>query len=370
MKAVAVFMCLMIFPVFIYADNKTDLTIFKAEAQLARAPEKTRIVRFNDIARRFVEISPEVTIEYSNRVLVLARQIHDRDAEVTALSNIAAAYDAMGYGNVALLYYQKALKAFSISVDEKERMESIVFNTGALAAGIFGSVFLFVICLIWRYRRLYNKEKYERVEKQKHLQLESKLKLYQARTHPHFLFNSLDSIVGHQGPDDTVHLKESVIKLSRIYRAILKSPEMKVIPLKNELELVKDYLEVEKEILGGRLNYKITFNEELLNCEILPLTILTLVENAVKHGIHKKSDGGLIDIRIFQHNEALSIEVNDTGKGFDVNTVQYGFGIYSIQERLKLFYRNRAKLKLESIVEGGTQAIMEVPYARFQYGEN
>jgi signal transduction histidine kinase len=144
---------------------------------------------------------------------------------------------------------------------------------------------------------------------------ESRLKLFLAGIDKHFLFNSLDSIIGLERIPN--QLKDNLKKLSELYRYILTSSDRLVIPLKEELEAVKNYLEIEQKILKGRLFFEILeIEEHVLACEIMPQLLLTLTENAVKHGIYQKENGGTIFIDIQKKNKSLIIEVIDTGPAF------------------------------------------------------
>jgi sensor histidine kinase YesM len=101
--------------------------------------------------------------------------------------------------------------------------------------------------------------------------------------------------------------------------------------------------------------------DELLAVEIIPLSVLTLGENAVKYGISRKEAGGTIDIDIYREDQFVIIEITDSGVGFVMGGVRFGFGLYSVQERLKLFYKGRAVFRIEALNEGGTQAVLKIP---------
>jgi tetratricopeptide (TPR) repeat protein len=236
-------------------------------------------------------------------------------------------------------------------------------NKVQMAAGI-SLIFVLILGLIviYRYYRHYKNELKRREEKQRSLELESRLKIFQARINPHFLFNSLDAVIGLGYQNDPQKLKETVGKLADMYRRILSAPECPTVPLREELAVVQDYLEIEKRILKNRLAFNISLNdEELLDREIIPLSILTLVENAVKHGISRKAEGGKIQVDIYQKGQFIFAEVTDSGAGFDMANARSGFGLYSIQERLRLYYRGRARFSIEALKEGGTQALLQIP---------
>jgi tetratricopeptide (TPR) repeat protein len=216
--------------------------------------------------------------------------------------------------------------------------------------------------LFFRQYRFYKDELIRKEERQKRLELESQLKLFQARINPHFLFNSLDSIreLGYTGDPDEV--ERVVMTLSDMYRRILTSPADLLVPLENEILIIRDYLEIEKRMQNGRLDYSLSIDDSLFSFEVLPLTIEPLVENSVTHGIAPKESGEL-NIDIGREEDFVVVEIRDDGIGFDMNDVNPGFGLFSVQERLKLFYREKAGFKINSIPGQGTQIIMRLPYA-------
>lgn len=223
-------------------------------------------------------------------------------------------------------------------------------------------VLVIILFVIFRYYRHYKDEMKRREERQRKLQLESRLKILQARINPHFLFNSLDAVIGLGYRNDPHALKETVGKLADMYRRILSAPESPTVALKEELVVVQDYLEIEKKILKDRLEFNISVDDQdLLNIEMIPLSILTLVENAVKHGVSRKVEGGTIQVDIYEKDRFVFVEVTDSGVGFDVTAAKSGFGLYSIQERLRLYYRGMARFSIKALKEGGTRALLQIP---------
>ncbi|MCP4021436.1 MAG: tetratricopeptide repeat protein [Desulfobacteraceae bacterium] len=257
--------------------------------------------------------------------------------------------------NGKLVELQKAYE------QDKERLEKKVTGLylvfAALAAGL-------VIFSLFRGFRHYQNELVLKGEKIRSLQVESKLKLFQARINPHFLFNSLDAVIQLGQENDPDKLKETVLKLSNVYRNILAMPDLPEVELSQELQVVEDYLEIEKEISNGKIDFCINVADDLKAVNIIPLCILTLVENAVKHGVSKKKDGGRIDIVIEEAEDRLEVEVKDTGAGFSLEDMDDGFGLYSVQKRLELYYQGKASFNILSEKGSGTTALMEIPYVK------
>jgi len=199
-------------------------------------------------------------------------------------------------------------------------------------------------------------------EQLKELQIRTKLAALQSKINPHFLFNTLNTVVDlvHKDP----HTVERIIlDLSEIYRKLLFLPETATIPLGEELELVRAYLDIEKIRMGRRLEYEISIDEPLRGFRVPPLLIEPLVENAVIHGISPKKEGGRVSVEVVAEPNRLRIVVADEGCGFNPALVGPGFGLSSVAERLRLNYRGRARLSIESRSGGGTRAIVELPHA-------
>jgi LytS/YehU family sensor histidine kinase len=119
-----------------------------------------------------------------------------------------------------------------------------------------------------------------------------------------------------------------------------------LITLKDELALVNDYLELEKMRFEERLLVNIETDNALLTILILPLSIQSLVENAIKHGIAKQSNGGLIAIKIEQVDGLIKITVSNPGQ-LDTEKQTAGLGLKNLEERLKLQYNGNARFDLE-----------------------
>ncbi len=196
----------------------------------------------------------------------------------------------------------------------------------------------------------------------KHLQVRTQLMALQAKVNPHFLFNTLNTMLSlvHKSPEK---LETMILNLSDIYRKVLQFPELESIPLKEELVLVREYLEIERIRLGERLTYNIEVEPGLENRPVPPLLLEPVVENAVIHGIAPLSRGGSISIEVAQKESSMVISVIDNGAGIGDRKLENssGFGLYSIRERLRLLYRDRGSFRITAAPGGGTCVTMEVP---------
>ncbi|MCK5023315.1 MAG: tetratricopeptide repeat protein [Candidatus Aenigmarchaeota archaeon] len=252
------------------------------------------------------------------------------------------------------------------SLEKEQRIRELKSRVRTIVGAVIILTMMIGLFFIFRSYRHYKGETIRQKEKLKSLQQESRLKLFLAGIDKHFLFNSLDSVIGLEKVPSKI--KTNLEQLSNFYRYLLTATDKLVIPLTEELDMVKEYLKIEKAILKNRLDYSISqVEDQLMNCEIMPQTILTLVENAVKHGIQKHENGGTITIEVFRENHSLIVKITDTGVGIDPAGISSGFGLYSVQERLRLFYKNQARFSIKALGECGTQAIMEVPCVRIRW---
>ena len=220
-------------------------------------------------------------------------------------------------------------------------------------------IIIAIISLLYRYYE--NEIKRVKEEKEK-AQIESKLKLLQARLNPHFLFNTLNSVLALAYKNNYDLIENAISRLSKMYRKILELPDNYFIAISEELDLIEDYLEVEKIRLKERLTYEINIDDELRFCPILSLIIEIPVENAVIHGISKNKAGGHICVNISKKNNRILIRIIDNGVGYKEEKNGKGFGIYSLKRRLKMAYGKDTFFEIKSGMENGTIVTMEVPY--------
>jgi len=165
-----------------------------------------------------------------------------------------------------------------------------------------------------------------------------------AQLNPHFLFNSLNSIKSLIIENPRI-ARRAVDLLSDLLRSSLYEKDEALITINEELSLVNDYVELEKLRFEERLNIVIEVDDVLENLKIPPLSIQLLVENAIKHGIDKRLEGGLVHISIQEVNNFLEIIVKNPGKLNIEN--ERGLGLNNLKERLLLQYEGDAQLKIE-----------------------
>lgn len=180
-----------------------------------------------------------------------------------------------------------------------------------------------------------------------------------AQLNPHFLFNSLNSIKSLVIENPKI-ARRAIDLLSDILRSSLYEKDTSFITIKNELGLVKDYIELEKVRFEERLNMSIIMDDALEGYMIPPLSIQLLVENAIKHGIDKRKNGGTIILSIIEKDQQIKIVVQNPGNLAD-NGSETGIGIKNLSKRLLLQYDNEASFILDNETKDQVTATLTIP---------
>ena len=188
--------------------------------------------------------------------------------------------------------------------------------------------------------------------------VEADLKLLQAQVEPHFLFNTLANVrhLMATGSPQAVTLLDHLISY---LRTALPEIRAESTTLGREAELATAYLEIMRMRMGGELRFSFDIGPGLAGHAFPPLILMTLVENAVKHGIVPRGRGE-VRVRASMEGDRLAVEVADDGRGFG-GALGQGVGLATVRERLKALYGERARLVLESGGAGGALARVEVP---------
>ena len=201
----------------------------------------------------------------------------------------------------------------------------------------------------------------------------------QAQIKPHFLYNTLDTIRWMAEDHDASDISKLVTALTTLFRISL-SKGKDIINLEQELEHVRSYLYIQKERYEDKLNYTIVCDPALYRCEITKLVLQPLVENAIYHGIKQKKEGGHIRIEVKKDDEKkgpLRICISDTGAGMsekecqrinkalaDYSAREYteGYGLFNVNNRIRLTYGNDYGLHYRRNDEGGITVILSIPF--------
>jgi len=198
------------------------------------------------------------------------------------------------------------------------------------------------IYLSIHYFRNYKSEEIEKWKLQSALK-DAELIALKAQINPHFLFNALNNIRA-LILEDQMKAREMVAHLSDLMRYSIQFSEVEEVTLKEELEIVKNYLELESIHYEKRLKYHIDAPDKINNIRIPPMVIQLLVENAIKHGISQEKEGGKITITIWEDERNLNIEVGNPG--ILKPSEREGIGIKNATERIKLLFDKEPEFAL------------------------
>ena len=243
----------------------------------------------------------------------------------------------------------------------------LVFSVGflALLEGGGAAVFCSVVSGIL-------KEEKRRADQEE--LLKTKLLFLQAQLRPHFFFNALNTISAICTRENAPGAQGLILKLADFLRHTLKR-EHETATVREEISFIEDYLEIEKARFQDRLQVIKEYNIAETTWQAkLPLLILQpLVENAVRHGIQKKTAGGAVRIRLEESTSSLKVEITDNGAGEEplffekmlrgekTEVKGLGIGVRNIHERLKRHYGNEASLVFKTAIGEGTQATVIIP---------
>jgi LytS/YehU family sensor histidine kinase len=192
--------------------------------------------------------------------------------------------------------------------------------------------------------------------------VEAQMAALQAQVEPHFLFNTL-ALIGQlieTDPPQAARIHEHLI-------AYLRStlPQMRARgngTLARQIELSRAYLAIMQARMRSRLAVSIDVPADIQSASFPTMMLQILIENAIKHGLEPKIEGGRIDIRASVDGSTLQVDVIDDGVGFNLHAAD-GVGLANVRERLRILYGSRARLEIESLPQGGTRASIRLPYA-------
>lgn len=190
---------------------------------------------------------------------------------------------------------------------------------------------------------------------------QARLAALESRVHPHFLFNTLNSI-STLIQEDPGGAERMVERLASLLRFSLDGGRRGLVSLQQELKVITDYLEIEKVRFGKRLRFTIQIPEELYALEVPPLAVQTLVENSVKYAIAPRPAGGTISILGRMIGDRIELEVRDDGTGFRPDAIPAGRGLDNLQARLVTLFGPAARLEVSTASGGASVTVSYEPH--------
>jgi LytS/YehU family sensor histidine kinase len=233
---------------------------------------------------------------------------------------------------------------------------------------IAGMVYAVLMVSVVQYRRGQLQRRNEQLVRQAQQErmgrqlADAKLKLMQAQVEPHFLFNTLASVqqlAEHKAPEAA----NLTAQLITFLRAGLASLREDTTTLAREFKAIDAYLTIMKTRMRDRLEFELDLPSALGETIMPPAMLISLVENAIKHGVEPHPDGGKITVMARFENERLRLTVTDTGLGLahTSSTAGGGFGLDNIRQRLRALYANQAQLMVSENVPHGFVAVIDMP---------
>lgn len=190
----------------------------------------------------------------------------------------------------------------------------------------------------------------------------AQIRALQAQIRPHFLFNTLNVLSNliHTDPRKAEDLTE---ELATVFRYTLDATRTEWVPLEDEFRFVTSYLQIEKARFEGRLRYLINLEQPTRAVRIPPMILQPLVENAVRHGIASRIEGGIVRLSAKLSSGQLVLMVEDSGSGLKTgdHSDRQGIGLKNVRDRLKHIYRDEAMLRLSALEPSGTRVTVTLP---------
>lgn len=232
------------------------------------------------------------------------------------------------------------------------------------ASGMFTLLFTGLFCGI-AYAMVFYRQSVERartVERIRAELAEAELRALRAQIHPHFLFNALNTIAA-LIPEDAAAAEDTLTRLAEVFRFTLKGSDRSHTPLGDELDFLRAYLGIEHMRLGDRLRVVEHIEPGLEHVLIPSLLLQPVIENAIRHGIAPRPEGGTLTLSVRRDGDRVAIEVHDDGPGMPetASPSGNGFGLASVRERVRLAGPGHA-LDVDSERGRGTRVRLTFPF--------
>ena len=231
------------------------------------------------------------------------------------------------------------------------------FNNDLSKINLKGDVSIEILSLQNHFNEMIDKIKYLR---------EYEINALYSQINPHFLYNTLDTIIWMAEFQDTEKVISITKALSNFFRISLSNGKEKI-PLKEEINHIKEYLYIQKQRYEDKLEYKISIQEELENIEVPKIILQPFVENAIYHGIKNLDTTGIISIYSQIIENKIELIIEDNGIGFEAAKKQAlmkmgGVGIKNVNKRIQYYYGNEYGAKIDSSFKTGARIIITLPY--------
>ena len=194
---------------------------------------------------------------------------------------------------------------------------------------------------------------------------EAELRALRAQINPHFLFNSLNTIANLIATDPP-RAEVMTLRLARVFRHVLANSSKQMVTVREEMEFLRTYLDIEEARFGNRLRVQFDVAPEVAQSAVPSLILQPVVENALRHGLGRRPGPGHLKISAVQQGDLVCLAVEDNGVGPDgwnsrTGEEGGGLGLRNILQRLTALYRNSAQLSIQSAIPHGTRVTLLLP---------
>ncbi len=197
--------------------------------------------------------------------------------------------------------------------------------------------------------------------------VEAQLDALKMQLHPHFLFNTINAIGVLVRKGEAASAVKMLNGLADLLRRSLSSLRVELVPLREELDFIERYLDIETTRFPDRLRVSIDVPPDAMSAEVPSLILQPIVENAIKHGIAPRASGGAIEIAARVRGDRLAIEIRDDGAGLSpgraADSAGHGVGLSHVRKRLEQLYPGAHRFALEPRQPAGAVATLELPLA-------
>jgi len=240
--------------------------------------------------------------------------------------------------------YVRVLGSFGDPVKWRSLFDSVRF----INLGVVGVQFEIVVLLHYLYFAIDKTRRLEQAALQQKLLIsQAELQTLKATVHPHFLFNSLNTL-SNIALSDPEKAHRFCLLLAEFLRYSVAYSRKSSASLRDELEHVQNYLGIERERFGERLETVFEIDDEVLGAQVPPMVLFPIVENAIKHGIDSRLEGGVLKVNVRRNNDTLVIEIDNPVDELGRKQRGTGHGLAAAEQRLKNRYGERARLKKEA----------------------
>jgi two-component system LytT family sensor kinase len=285
--------------------------------------------------RIFLSLALMIFFFYSNAFILIPKLLQAKKIVFYSLSVIAF---------VVFTAYSNALIQLLLNPEITKKPD--LFNT-AWNSGLFASIAAWIISSGLKITGEWFRSE-EKRKSTEHEKLRSELSFLRTQVNPHFLFNALNNIYALENKK-SAHTGEAILKLSDLVRYMLYETSSEKVPIENEIEYIKNYIDLQKLGIAGELNISFNVTGKTDGKIIEPMLLIPLVENAFKHGLHHKENTPTA-IMLVVDNDELFLKVENYFKENSVTMDKTkGIGLTNLKKRLELLYPGKHELNIEKV---------------------